>query len=629
MEVRPDFSVVIVSYNVSAYLKLCLHAVFKAIGKHTVEVWVVDNASTDDSVQMVAECFPEVRLLANTENVGFSKANNQALRLAKGQYLLLLNPDTVVPETIFDTCKRIMEAHPEVGAAGIRMLDGDGRYLPESKRGMPTPWVSLIKISGIYKLFPRSKVFNKYYLGHTSPLENQYVEILAGAFMLVRREVAQRIGYLPEEYFMYGEDIDFSYQLLQSGFKNYYIAEDKIIHFKGESTKKGSLNYVYIFYKAMAIFSAKYFGKGNAFFYHVLISFGIILTAFGAALKRLIQAIGIPFVELFAFYAGFWYIHDYWEKNHRFISGGEYPPEYVYGILPLYSLVLMLSIHLSGGYKKTQKLSDALRGLGIGFLIIILFYGLSPENWRFSRAIMVLGTLSALFWVLIFRNILKFLKIIQPDLTKRDQVAWIITNSEHELDICSKHFRNTAYFNEKVLETSFDSYKILLSAFRPDYVLFDSESISFSKAISLAERLQDTSVKMLYKIPKEATFVGDEVVINLSDNIINNDLNDIPLQKRFFDFVFVVFIVPAFFPFLKKKITIKSKDIKDILMGKLHLIGHGEAQKSIVNLSDHIVNLGISNYSFISTDYFARYSPLKDLKILKTLNQIYQKNILD
>ncbi|MFN4299633.1 MAG: glycosyltransferase family 2 protein [Thermaurantimonas sp.] len=625
MEVRPDFSVVIVSYNVSAYLKLCLYSVFNAIGKHKVEVWVVDNASSDDSVKMVRENFPEVKLIVNDENIGFSKANNQALRLAKGKYLLMLNPDTVLPETIFDTCKRIMEAHPEVGAAGIRMLDGKGHFLPESKRGMPAPLVSLFKISGIYRLFPRSEVFNRYYLGHTSPLENQYVEILAGAFLLVRTEVAERIGYLPEEYFMYGEDIDFSYQVIQNGFKNYYIAEDKIIHFKGESTKKGSLNYVYIFYKAMAIFSAKYFGKGNAFFYHILISFGILLTAIGAALKRLIQTIGIPVIELLAFYAGFWYIHDYWEKNHRFISGGEYPPEYVYGILPLYSIVLILSIFMSGGYKKEQKLSDALRGLGIGFLIITLFYGLSPESWRFSRAIMVLGTLLALFWVIIFRNLLKFLKIIQPDLTKRDLIVWIITSSVHELNACSMHFRNTAYFDIKVLETSLDSFKILLSAFKPDYVLFDTDSISFSKAISLTEKLQKTSVKMLFKIPKEDTFIGDDIVINISNNVKDKDLKNIPFLKRFFDFVFVVFFIPLFFPFLRRKITINWRDIKDILTGKLQLIGQGESHKSIVNLSDYISKLDFEMSSFISLDYFSRYSPNNDLKILKTLNQIYRK----
>lgn len=588
---------------------------------------MVDNASADDTVRMLKECFPEVRIIANSENVGFSKANNQALRQARGRFLLLLNPDTVVPETIFDTCKRIMDAHPEVGAAGIRMLDGSGRFLPESKRGMPTPMVSLFKISGIYRLFPRSAVFNKYYLGNTSPYENQYIEILAGAFLLVRKEVAEKTGYLPEEYFMYGEDIDFSYQITQNGYKNFYIAEDKIIHFKGESTKKGTLNYVYIFYKAMAIFSAKYFGKGNAFIYHVLISIGILLTAAGAALKRLIQTIGMPVLELVAFYAGFWYIHDYWEKNHRFISGGEYPPEYVYGVLPMYSLVFMLSIYLSGGYKKTQKFSDALRGLGIGFLVIILVYGLSPENWRFSRAIIVLGTLVAMFWVLIFRNLLKFLKIIEPELSAKEKVVWMITNAKkNSLETSLRYFQNMVVFNVTELENSIEGFKVLLSAFKPKYILFDTESISFSKAISLAEKLQEASIRFLFRIPGEDTFVGDEIVLKTSNEERENDVYHIPFLKRFFDLIFILFVIPLLYRNLMKKISIRWIEIKDILMGKLQLIGQGTRPKSLINLSDYITNSGQLWYSTSPPDYYKRYSPKNDLKILRTLHQIYQKN---
>ncbi|MDZ7846270.1 MAG: glycosyltransferase family 2 protein [Owenweeksia sp.] len=175
----------------------------------------------------------------------------------KGQYQLLLNPDTVVQENTFNAMPALMDAHPEAGGLGVKMMDGKGNFLPESKRGLPTPWVSFYKIFGLSSLFPHSSRFARYHLGHLSANENHEVEILAGAFMLMRQEALAKTGLLDEDFFMYGEDIDLSYRLLKAGYKNFYLADTSIIHYKGESTKKGSLNYVYVFYKAMAILCAQ------------------------------------------------------------------------------------------------------------------------------------------------------------------------------------------------------------------------------------------------------------------------------------------------------------------------------------------------------------------------------------
>jgi GT2 family glycosyltransferase len=256
-------TVIIVNYNVKYFLEQCLISVQKACEGITAEVFVVDNNSVDGSVAMVAEKFPWVKLIANTENTGFSKANNQAMRLAKGEYVLLLNPDTVVQEDTFHKVVQFMDEHPDAGGLGVRMVDGKGHFLPESKRGLPTPAVAFYKIFGLSALFPKSPRFGRYHLGNLSADETHEIEILSGAFMLMRKKTLDQVGLLDEAFFMYGEDIDLSWLIIQGGWKNYYYPDTRIIHYKGESTKKGSLNYVKVFYQAMLIFARKHSDKAK------------------------------------------------------------------------------------------------------------------------------------------------------------------------------------------------------------------------------------------------------------------------------------------------------------------------------------------------------------------------------
>jgi len=255
-------AVVIVNYNVRHFLEQALLSVRKAARAISCEVWVVDNNSVDDSVAMVRHKFPEVNLIDNTQNLGFSTANNQAIRASSGDYILLLNPDTLIEEDTLEKCIRFMDEHPDAGGLGVRMIDGSGKFLPESKRGFPSPWTAFCKTFGLSRLFPHSRTFNHYHLGYLDEYATHDVEVLAGAFMMLRRSVLQQIGLLDEAFFMYGEDIDLSYRIRQAGYRNYYFPDTTIIHYKGESTKKGSLNYVRVFYQAMIIFARTHF-KGN------------------------------------------------------------------------------------------------------------------------------------------------------------------------------------------------------------------------------------------------------------------------------------------------------------------------------------------------------------------------------
>ncbi|MDE7338265.1 MAG: glycosyltransferase family 2 protein, partial [Bacteroidales bacterium] len=294
-------SIVIVNYNVKSFLAQCLRSVQQSEGVACgvdYEVFVVDNHSVDGSVEMIREKFPWVRLIANQENTGFAKANNQAVRQSVAKYVLLLNPDTLIENDTLQKCLAFMESHPDAGGLGVKMLDGQGRYLKESKRGIPTPSTAFYKMTGLCKFFPRSKRFASYYMGHLSPDEIHSVEILSGAFMLLRRETLDKVGLLDETFFMYGEDIDLSYRILQGGYRNYYFPHTHIIHYKGESTRKGSLNYVLVFYKAMEIFVEKHFSKGRYKLYLQIIRIAIWLRAALSMLSIALQNIFLPIVRL-------------------------------------------------------------------------------------------------------------------------------------------------------------------------------------------------------------------------------------------------------------------------------------------------------------------------------------------
>jgi GT2 family glycosyltransferase len=238
---------------------------------------------------MVKDQFPLVKLIENECNTGFAKANNQALALAKGKYVLLLNPDTMVAEDTFENVCRFMDENPDAGGLGVKMVDGYGHFLPESKRGFPSPFVSFCKIFGLNGLFPKSRIFGRYHVRFLDENRQHQVDILAGAFMLMRRETLKKTGFLDEAFFMYGEDIDMSYRITLAGYKNYYLPE-RIIHYKGESTQKGTLKYVKVFYESMLIFFKKYYRK-SSFLFDVSIKFAIFSLAFLAGSKRIFTAV--------------------------------------------------------------------------------------------------------------------------------------------------------------------------------------------------------------------------------------------------------------------------------------------------------------------------------------------------
>ncbi|MEP6748292.1 MAG: glycosyltransferase family 2 protein [Bacteroidota bacterium] len=258
-------SIIIVNYNVQYFIEHCLYSVQKAIAGMYAEVIVVDNNSADESVAYLTQKFPWIILKANTENIGYAKACNQGLQIAKGDYILFLNPDTILSEDCLERSIEILTAKRDIGALGIHMIDGTGRFLPESKRGFPSPRASFFKLSGLIKILTQSRMVTQYYLGWLPEKANNEIDVLSGAYMMIKKEVLEKTGGFDEQFFMYGEDIDLSYRIRQAGYKNYYLGEKSIIHFKGESTNKNS-RYTKLFYKAMKIFVAKHYKKKSTGF---------------------------------------------------------------------------------------------------------------------------------------------------------------------------------------------------------------------------------------------------------------------------------------------------------------------------------------------------------------------------
>lgn len=555
-------SVIIVNYNVKHFLEQCLNSVRKATQHVSSEVWVVDNNSVDQSVEMVQEKFPEVKLIANKDNPGFSIANNQAIKQSNGEYVLLLNPDTIVEETTFKKVVDFMDAHPDAGGLGVKMVDGNGKFLPESKRGLPTPAVAFYKIFGLAALFPKSKTFGRYHLGFLDKEETHSVDVLSGAFMLMRKKTLDEVGLLDETFFMYGEDIDLSYRIIKGGYKNYYFPETRIIHYKGESTKKSSVNYVFVFYQAMIIFAKKHFSLRYAKLFSLLINLAIYLRASLSVAKRLISRIILPIMDALILYGGFYFIKNYWEQTWLEPSGGGYPLLYMLYIVPTYIAFLLGGVLLTGGYDKPYQIPKLIKGLFFGIISILVMYALLPENYRYSRAIIIAGT----FWGFIslsgYRFILQLagFKYFGNKDEKTNRIA--IVGHKEETERVANLLRNTNQKPSFMGLISLDSSEKLhkgfigninqlqdiISVYSISEVIFCARDLSAQTIIDQMIQLQKNGVD--YKIaPEESIAIIGSNSINASEDLFMIDVDNISKpqnkrNKRLLDIIlsFVLFI---------------------------------------------------------------------------------------
>lgn len=547
-----DLSVVIVSYNVSYFLEQCLYSVKRASENLHCEIFVVDNNSVDGSVALVRQKFPEVTLIINKQNVGFSRANNQAIKQSTGKYVLLLNPDTLVEEDTFTKTVKFMDAHPRAGGLGVKMIDGKGRFLPESKRGLPTPSVAFFKIFGLSALFPKSKIFGNYHLGYLDKEQTHSVEILSGAFMLMRKTCLDEVGLLDEDFFMYGEDIDLSYRILLGGYKNYYYHDARIIHYKGESTKKGSVNYVFVFYRAMVIFAKKHFSNRNANVFGIFINLAIFLRAGLAILQRFLFRIAIYIFDFLILLGSLFLLKDWYQE----VAGIEYQTNLLFGAFAAYSIIWITSAVLNGGYDQPYSIYKNLRGVALGSILILAIYALLPESLRFSRALILLGTIATAIFYSISRAAINHFAKAEDQLD--DGKIGIVASDKEFLRIekllvdvgfrAAKPLKISPKRDEKGEMANADMLKEIVDIYKLQTVIFSGLDVSSTRIIGLMSAISSKNIQ--YKIaPPESLFIIGSNSIEKGGNVFLMDLNVIDKssnlrRKRAFDFTLALFFIP-------------------------------------------------------------------------------------
>ena len=649
-------SVIIVNYNVKHFLEQALHSVRKASQHMPVEVFVVDNHSADGSGEMVRRKFPEVILIENKENLGFSKANNQAMRMAKGEYFLLLNPDTVVQEDTFEKVVAFMDATPDAGGVGVKMIDGKGHFLPESKRSLPTPEVAFYKMFGLSALFPKSKRFGKYHLGFLDKDQTHEVEVLSGAFMMMRKSVLDKTGLLDEDYFMYGEDIDLSYRIIQAGFKNYYFPDTAIIHYKGESTKRTSINYVFVFYRAMVIFAQKHYSARHAKLFSLLIHVAIYIRAGAAVVSRILSKAYRPAIDFVVMFGGLYLIKEVYESQVKYTTGGEYPLRFVVYNLLVYVVLWIAGLSASGAYRKRTTFMSAAKGIFIGTLFIIAYYAFIPESFRYSRAIILLGTFWALFaaylnrllgYALAYKRLnfgltLDLKTIIVGNAEEVARVKDVLVRSKAKCEYLG-YVNATSAHAEKTDDYlgEIENLSDIVSLFHVEEIIFCSKDISAQQIIGWmsAMNLRDVQYKI---VPEESLYIigsnskdsqGDFYTIEINFSLSK------PYElakKRGLDIVISLLLlplVPLMLLWVKNRINFLH-NLLLVLSGKSTWVGYTDAanssklpplKKGILSPADiygkkAVHGLNIQKLNFL---YAKDYSIDKDMQIIfSSLNKL-------
>ena len=610
-------SVIIVNYNVKYFLEQCLRSVFAAAEGIETEVWVVDNNSTDGSVQMVRDKFPDVHLIANSDNPGFATANNQALRLIlkdefrnansstqnsefktqNSSYILLLNPDTLVQKDTFRVCLDFFNQHEDCGGLSVKMINGEGEFLKESKRGFPSPVTSFYKISGLIKIFPHNRKVGAYYMGHLDDDKVNEVDVLPGAFLMISRKALEKTGLLDESYFMYGEDIDFSWRIKLAGFKNYYLPTTRILHYKGESTRKSSMNYVYTFYNAMAIFAKKYFSQSGAKAYTFLIQLAIWLRASIDFLKRIISRLAVPALDFAVSFAGFLAIKQvwatYWAENVNY-----YPTFYTWTILPLYVLILLLTSWLAGGYDKPVRLGRIVQGMGIGALCLLVFYSLLDEQLRFSRAIVLLGSIWSILAALGIRGLLSAMNIEGYRLTPDRRKRYLVVGSEKETNRLETLFDATGIEHNGILVAR-DAEDPALNVQLPkvDEVIFCSHDISVCNILDIIQRNANCNASFRILPDSMDVLIGSNYT-NSPEELYTPDFGNISnatnrRTKRLFDIVSALLLIilsPILFWPQKRKRRYFA-DCFSVLFGKKSWVGYSNFEFRISNYEKPLPNI--------------------------------------
>lgn len=612
------------------------------------EIIVVDNNSSDNSIAYLTPNFPAVTFIENKENTGFAKACNQGLANAKGENILFLNPDTIVPEDCFVKCISFFENHSDAGALGIKMLDGSGNFLKESKRSFPSPSTSLYKLFGLSKLFPHSKIFSRYHLGHLSENENNEVDVLAGAFMMIKKEVLTITGSFDETFFMYGEDVDLSYRIQKAGFKNYYFADSAIIHFKGESTRKGSMNYVRMFYNAMSIFVRKHYGGTKAGLFNFLIHVAIWFRAGLTATGNFIRKNGLPLIDAGLILLSFWLMKNIWNEYVR--TDIQYENKLLWIAFPAYTVFYLITAYYAGLYDRWYKRSELFKSTIVATVFLLAAYAMLPEHYRFSRAIILFGAILAFALISLFRWILIRINVLQSNKDKQEDTQTVIAGSEDEYNNTVQLLKEAGIHQRilgriGVIETDsnvigfYKNIKSLSTAVPFREIIFCQGNLTYANIIQTIQKLPHT-INAKVHATGTTSIVGSnskdssgevfskENGFNLSDPYNRRIKRLIDIMIAFFSLL----TFPIHLFFVKKPLSF-YKNCFLVLFAKKTWVGYTVQEKNLPFLQPPVIACNgipaatiqqLPKESLQMMDYwYARdYDPLNELKFIF---RIYKK----
>lgn len=659
-----DLSIIIVNYNVKEFLKNLLHSIKKASQNLSTEIIVVDNASDDGSIEMLREKFPEVKLIANDKNLGFGKANNIGLQLAKGKYILLINPDTLVAEDTFTKLIEFFETHPDAGMVGCKILNPDGTLQLACRRSFPGPWTSFTKVTGLSTLFPKSKLFAKYNLTYLDENQTYEVDAISGSFMMMRKEVYDKVGGFDEQFFMYGEDLDLCFRIQKAGYKIYYVHTAQIIHYKGESTKRSSLDETKVFYQAMHLFVKKHLS--SSFIVELILRSAIAvrsLFAFLGKKKLIIISVLIDFIVfnlcLYAAQEIYQVIKPSWR------GFPEYAEWIVYTIPALLQIIIA---SFAGAYQKNKlSILKVLISIAISFPLLtsLTFFF---KQFAFSRAAIliayILVLLSFILWRILFKQLFHKLFIYDSEKQKR---TLIVGTKNNALNIASKlkHKRTELRNIVGLISSSYkdvgnkiDSFEIIgtdqniqkvIRDYKVDEVIFSSDELSYNQMIQIISSLRKENIEFKV-VGSDQDFVVGKTSVSILDDTplfeISFNISDSKMRfiKTMFDYSLALLTLFLVYPFIFFKYRIAAQKKSDfaemilkvpyVLSGRYSFVGPKEDYNS---QNIFLGKKGLTGFWYYETDdkdeiekldfYYAKNQNIwMDIEIIsKSLNKMLNK----